>query len=208
MAAILAHRDVAPLLSDDRFSVDGTLTKAWASMKSFKPKAGGVPPDDEDPDGPPAQGDSPDDQTAKTNPETAATPRSPIAAAMPRPTSEARSLTRAIHASTTDPEARLFKKAPGTGAMLCLRGHALMKHRHGLIVQGDLTQADGHAERKAALDMPHRHSPGSTRKLTPGADKAHDAAGFVADLRRACVTPHVARDTRGMRQSTDATHGI
>ena len=65
----------------------------------------------------------------------------------------------ATHASTTDSEARLYKKSPGTGAALCFMGHALMENRHGLIVQGDLTQADGHAERRAALDMVHRHSP-------------------------------------------------
>ena len=75
-------------------------------------------------------------------------------------------------------------------------GHALMENRCGLIVQGDLTQADGHAERRAALDMIHRHSPGSTRRLTLGADKGYDAAGFVADLRQACVTPHVAQKSR------------
>lgn len=61
---------------------------------------------------------------------------------------------------TTDPDARLYKKSPGTSAMLCYIGHALMENRSGLIVQGDLTQADGHAERRAALDMIHRHSPG------------------------------------------------
>ena len=71
-----------------------------------------------------------------------------------------------------------------------------MENRSGLIVQGDLTQADGHAERRAALDMVHRHSPGSTRRLTLGADKGFDAASFVADLRQACVTPHVARKAR------------
>ncbi|PZX47522.1 DDE family transposase, partial [Cereibacter changlensis] len=102
----------------------------------------------------------------------------------------------ATHASTTDPEARLYKKSPGTGAMLCFIGHALMENRNGLIVQGDLTQADGHAERRAALDMIHRHSPGSTRRLTLGADKGFDAAEFVADLRQACVTPHVAQKSR------------
>ena len=75
-------------------------------------------------------------------------------------------------------------------------GHALMENRHGFVVEGDLTQADGHAERKAALDMVHRHSPGSTRRLTLGADKGYDAAGFVADLRQACVTPHVAQKSR------------
>ncbi|MFN3647673.1 MAG: transposase, partial [Gemmobacter sp.] len=102
----------------------------------------------------------------------------------------------ATHASTIDPEARLYKKSPGTGAMLCFIGHALMENRSGLIVQGDLTQADGHAERRAALDMIHRHSPGSTRRLTLGTDKGFDAAGFVADLRQAGVTPHVAQKSR------------
>jgi hypothetical protein len=80
--------------------------------------------------------------------------------------------------------------------MLCFIGHALMENRNGLVVQGDLTRADGHAERKAALDMIHRHSPGSTRRLTLGADKGHDAAGFVSDLRQACVTPHIAQKSR------------
>lgn len=69
----------------------------------------------------------------------------------------------------------------------------LMVNRSGLTVQGDLTQADGHAGRRAALDMIHRHSPGSTRQLMPGADKGLDAAEFAADLRQACVTPHVAQ---------------
>lgn len=111
------------------------------------------------------------------------------------------------HASTSDPDARLYKKSPGTGALLCFMGHALMENRHGLIVQGDLTQANGHAERKAALDMIHRHSPGSTRRLTLAADKGYDTADFVADLRHACVTPHVARDNRDTQQSTAAPPG-
>ena len=64
------------------------------------------------------------------------------------------------------------------------------------MVQAEVTQADGHAERKAALDMVHRHSPGSTRRLTLGADKAYDAEEFVQDLRQACVTPHVAQKAR------------
>ncbi|MGN7869087.1 IS5 family transposase [Paracoccus sp. 22332] len=196
MAAILGHREVAPLLSDDHFSVDGTLIKAWASMKSFKPKAEGTSPDDEDPDGPPTYGDTPDDQTAETNPETAPMPRSTHRSRNAEVDFKGEERSNATHASTTDPEARLYKKSPGTGAMLCFMGHALMENRHGLVVQGDLTQADGHAERKAAMDMLHRHSPGSTRKLTLGADKAYDAAGFVADLRRACVTPHVAQKAR------------
>lgn len=103
---------------------------------------------------------------------------------------------KATHALTTDPDALLYKKSPGTGAMLCFIGHALMETRKGMIVQGHLTQADGHAERKAALDIIHLGSPGSTQRLTLGADKGYDAAGFVSDLRQARVTPHVAQKTR------------
>ena len=195
MAAILAHREVAPRLSDDHFSVDGTLVKAWASMKSFQPKADDTPPDD-DPGSPPG----PD--TAIEEPDQ---PNEPEAAPMHSDHRQNRNAevdfrgekrSNATHASTTDPDARLYKKSPGTGAMLCFIGHALMENRNGLIVQGDLTQADGHAERRAALDMIHRHSPGSTRRLTLGADKGFDAAEFVADLRQACVTPHVAQKSR------------
>lgn len=91
---------------------------------------------------------------------------------------------------------RGFKKSPGTGAMLCFIGHVLIENRSGLIVQGDLARADGRAERRAVLDMIHRHSPGSTRRLTLGADRGFDAAGFVVDLCEACVTPHVAQRSR------------
>jgi len=196
MAAILAHREVAPLLSDEHFSVDGTLIKAWASMKSFQPKAEGSPPDDKGPGDPPTPSIDSDNQPTQSEPETEP---------MPRPNHRNRNAevdfkgekrSNATHASTTDSEARLYKKSPGTGAALCFMGHALMENRHGLIVQGDLTQADGHAERRAALDMVHRHSPGSTRRLTLGADKGYDAAEFVSDLREACVTPHVAQKSR------------
>jgi transposase len=197
LAAILAHREVAPLLSDEHFSVDGTLVKAWASMKSFQPKSEGVPPDeDSGPGDPPSTRtvDAPD----QPRPEIETTP-------MTRPTRRERNAevdfrgekrSNATHASTTDPEARLYKKSPGTGAILCFMGHTLMENRSGLIVQADLTRADGHAERRAALDMIHRHSPGSTRRLTLGADKGYDSADFVADLRQACVTPHVAQKAR------------
>jgi len=193
MAAILAHREVAPLLSDDHFSVDGTLVKAWASMKSFQPKAGDMPPDD-DPGGP-SRPDSP----AEDHPETTETDPMPSTRHQNRNTEvnfKGEKRSNATHASTTDPDVRLYKKSPGTGAMLCFTGHAMMENRSGLIVQGDLTRADGHAERRAALDMVHRHSPGSTRRLTLGADKGYDAAEFVADLRRACVTPHIAQKSR------------
>ena len=164
-------------------------------MKSFQPKADDTAPDD-DPGSPPGRDATAEDQSEPTEVET--TP-------MPRPTRQSRNAdvdfrgekrSNATHASTTDPDARLYKKSPGTGTMLCFMGHALMENRSGLIVQGDLTQADGHAERRAALDMIHRHSPGSTRQLTLGADKGLDAAEFVADLRKACVTPHLAQKSR------------
>ncbi len=196
MAAILAHREVAPLLSDEHFSVDGTLIKAWASMKSFQPRAEAAPPHDEGPGDPPTQDTATDSQPEQTQQETEP---------MTRPNHRNRNAevdfkgekrSNATHVSTTDPEARLYKKSPGTGAALCFMGHTLMENRHGFVVQGDLTQADGYAERRAALDMVHRHSPGSTRRLTLGADKGYDSADFVADLRRACVTPHIAQKSR------------
>ncbi|MBP6216160.1 MAG: IS5 family transposase [Luteimonas sp.] len=197
LAAILAHREVAPLLSDEHFSVDGTLVKAWASMKSFQPKAAEGPPyEDSGPGDPPSTGTA--DVPDQPPPDTETTP-------MTRPAHRNRNAeidfrgekrANATHASTTDPDARLYRKSPGAGAILCFMGHTLMENRSGLIVQADLTQADGHAERRAALAMIHRHAPGSTRRLTLGADKGYDSADFVADLRQACVTPHVARKAR------------
>ena len=96
----------------------------------------------------------------------------------------------------TDPDARLYKISQGTGAMLCFIGHTLMENRSDMIVQADLNHADSRAERKAAIDILNRHSPGSTRRLTLGADPGYDSADFVAELRRMMVTPHLARKTR------------
>lgn len=199
LAAILAHREVAPLLSDAHFSVDGTLVKAWASMKSFQPKDDAGPPEDDGgPDTPPANSsdEAPDEAPDEPKQETVPMPRTARRNRNAEVDFRGEKRSNATHASTTDPDARLFKKSPGTGAVLCFMGHTLMENRNGLIVQADLTQADGHAERRAALDMIHRHSPGSTRRLTLGADKGYDSADFVAELRQACVTPHVARKLR------------
>lgn len=113
----------------------------------------------------------------------------------------------ATHASVPDPDARLYKKSPGTGAVLCFMGHALMENRHGFVVQGDLTHADVHAERKAALDMVHRHSPGSTRQLTLGADKGYDAAGFVTTCVKPASRPMSPRN-RDIQRSTVETPGM
>ncbi|XDA97960.1 IS5 family transposase [Sulfitobacter sp. LCG007] len=196
VAAILAHREVAPLLSDDHFSVDGTLVKAWASMKSFQPKERAASDGDEGPGDPPDSSvppTSPSDQSiAELDPMTRPTRRNRNAEVDFR--GERRS--NAPHASMTDPEARLFKKSPGAGAMLCFMGHSLMENRSGLIVQADLARADGHAKRRAAIDMLHRHSPGSARRLTLAADRGYDSADLVAELRQMVVTPHLARKSR------------
>jgi transposase len=96
------------------------------------------------------------------------------------------------HQSTTDPEARLYKKGDGQPAKLCYIGHVLMENRHGLVVGGTLTLATGTAEREAALELLGRR-PGR-RRITLGADKAYDVRQFIADLRARSVTPHVAID--------------
>ena len=165
-------------------------------MKSFQPKAEGAPPDDLGPDDPPTPPIDPYNQPTQSEPETEPMPRSNHRNRNAEVDFKGEKRSNATHASITDPEARLYKKSPGTGAALCFMGHALMENRHGLIVQGDLTQADGHAERRAALDMMHRHSPGSTRRLTRAADKGYDAAEVGSDLRAACVPPHVAQKSR------------
>lgn len=95
------------------------------------------------------------------------------------------------HQSTTDPEARLFRKGGGA-AKLCYMGHALMENRHGLVVDGGVTQATGTAEREATLEMLDRRA--RRGRITLGADKAYDVHGFIGDLRRRQVTPHVAID--------------
>ena len=106
------------------------------------------------------------------------------------------------HASTTDPDARLFRKGPGKEAKLCFMGHALMENRNGLIVGAVATRASGHAERLAALHLiaPHADRP---NPVTLGADKGFDARDFVAELREANVTPHLAQNTRGRRSAID-----
>ena len=96
------------------------------------------------------------------------------------------------HQSTTDPEARLYKKGDGQPARLCYIGHALMENRNGLAVDGGVTQASGTAEREAALAMLDRRT--SRRRITLGADKAYDARQFVEDLRERSFTPHIAID--------------
>ncbi len=98
------------------------------------------------------------------------------------------------HQSTTDPDARLYKKGDGQPAKLCYMGHALMENRHGLAVCGGVSQATGTAERATALELIDGRRRQRRRRITLGADKAYDVAQFVEDLRDRSVTPHIAID--------------
>jgi transposase len=113
-----------------------------------------------------------------------------------------RKRSNATHASTTDPDARLYRKGPGKEAKLCFIGHGLMENRSGLLVDACLTRADGHGERVAALHMiePRADRP---RTVTLGGDKGFDAEDFVNELRAMNVTPHVAQNTSRRRSAID-----
>lgn len=231
LKAILAHAKVAPLLSDDHFTVDGTLIQAWASMKSFVPKpdapsdaiggadgpggAGAPPPAEartagaEAPD--PAAAATPktaEPKTQKTEAETMPQTTAPTDPAAPKNRNaevdfHGQKRSNATHASTTDAQARLYRKGKGKEAKLCYLGHAMTENRHGLVVETEMTQATGTAEREAALEMINAHDPGSERRITVGADKNYDTAGFVADLRTMNVTPHVAQNNKGRASAID-----
>lgn len=164
-AEVMRLADARGLLSKEHFSVDGTLIQAWASQKSFRPKDGG---NDQTPTG---------------------TGRNAQADWKGKPR------TNDTHKSSTDPDARLFRKSHNTAAILCFQGHALMENRSGLVVGAVVTHADGVGERAAALAMLDT-LPGE-RPRTVAADKAYDTADFVAGCRQRNVTPHVAsNDTR------------
>jgi transposase len=172
LGAVLAQPRVKRLLSSEHFSVDGTLIEAWASMKSFRPKE---PPDA---GSTPAGGrNAPADFRGEKR-------------------------SNQTHRSTTDPDARLYRKGPGMEAKLCFIGHGLMENRSGLIVDARLTRVSGHAERLAALDMIEGVAD-RPRAITLGADKGYDAADFVEELRAINVRPHVARNTSGRRSAID-----
>jgi IS5 family transposase len=178
LAAVLAQPRVRRLISTEHFSVDGTLIEAWASMKSFKPK---VPPASEE--------GGPDD---------------PAGGGGRNPAVDFHGQKRRndSHASTTDPDARLYRKGPGKEARLCFIGHGLMENRHGLLVGTCLTRADGHAERIAGLAMIESRAD-RPRRVTLAADAGFDAEDFVNELRSMNITPHIARNTSGRRSALD-----
>jgi len=151
------------LLSDEHFAVDGTLIEAWASLKSFKKKEEG---------------------------QTAPPPEDP---GNPTVDFHGEQRSNQTHQSTTDPEARLYRKGPGKEAKLNYLGHVLMENRNGLAVQTKLTPATGTAEREAAVEMVAAQAPDGG--VTLGGDKNYDTQGCVAELRAAGVTPHVAQNT-------------
>ncbi|MGH9200669.1 MAG: IS5 family transposase [Vicinamibacterales bacterium] len=167
---VLALARDRKILSDEHFTVDGTMVEAWAGQKSFKKKGASDSPPPDDPGNP----------TVNFHGE---------------------KRTNETHESTTDPEARIFKKAKGQEAKLCYLGHVLMENRNGLVVDAELTQATGTAEREAALSMV-KELPG-TRRLTLGGDKNYDVKAFVEDLRDQNVTPHVAQNTSNRSSAID-----
>lgn len=165
------------LLSDDHFSVDGTLTQAWASHKSFRPKTpddGGGPPSA--PPDPPSPANAPRD---------------------PEVDFHGRRRRNDTHQSTTDPEARLMRKGAGKEALLCFAAHALMDNRYGLCVDITVSQADGKAECEQALEMIRTRQQEGPRMSTVGADKYYDQRPFVDGARKLKVTPHVAAKAKG-----------
>lgn len=164
--AVVRYARTEGLLSDEHFTVDGTLIEAWASLKSFKPTGSG-----------PAASGPPDD------------PGNPTV------DFHGERRTNATHQSTTDPEARLARKGQGKEARLCFSGHVLMENRHGLCVDLRVDPATGTAEREAALRMLARQARKRVRPRTLGADKGYHTREFIRCLRHRRIRPHIAQVT-------------
>ena len=158
------NKQARRFMSDEHFTVDGTLIQAWASQKSFRKKDGS------DGDGTSFHGQQRTNET---------------------------------HESTTDPDARLYKKSYGKESHLAYLGHALVENRNGLIAAAMATQADGYAEREAALLLLETKQKGSSRRITVGADKAYDTKDFAAAARALNVTAHVTKNEKGRRSNMD-----
>lgn len=171
---VLTLANAHGLLSQEHFTVDGTLLEAWASQKSIRPL-----------DDPPAARRSPSDDDPGN----------------PSVNFRGEKRTNATHRSVTDPDARMAKKAKGASSILAYQASVLMDNRHGLIVQTDVRSPGYHAEREAALEMLTCLEPGPRRR-TLGADKGYDEREFIADVRRLGITPHVARNVHARRGSS------
>jgi transposase len=158
------NKQAKRFMSDEHFTVDGTLIQAWASQKSFRRKDGS------DDDGTNFHGQQRKNET---------------------------------HESTTDPDARLYRKSYGKESHLAYLGHALVENRNGLIAAAMATQADGYAEREAALLLLEEKRKGSSKRITVGADKAYDTRDFVTAARSLNVTAHVTKSEKGRRSNMD-----
>lgn len=152
------------LLSDEHFTVDGTLVEAWASQKSFKNKDGS------------SEGDGGNFRGEQRKNDT--------------------------HESTTDPEARLYKKSAGSEAKLSYLGHIMIDNQNGLVVETSYTQSNGTAEREAAVNMVTKFKR-RRHRITLGADKAYDTRQFVSELRTRNVTPHVTQNQTNRTSAID-----
>jgi transposase len=172
---VVLQADERGLLSDEHFSVDGTLIEAAASLKSFRPK-------DEPPPPPRPDGGSPSNRWVDFH-------------------GEKRS--NATHQSRTDPDARLCRKGPGKEAKLSYMGQALMENRHGLLLDFQVTTATGTAERDAVPRLIDGARVRGFHPRTLGADKSYDTQECVRALRAKGVTPHVAQNTAGRRSAID-----
>jgi transposase len=186
VAQVFFHRVVekaraAHLMSAEHFTVDGTLIEAWASLKSFKPKAEAAK------------------ERAARNRRKAKRRRARrtkgrrSSGSSSNPTINFHGQTRRndTHESTTDPESRLMRKGNGKEAKLSFSAHALMENRNGMLVDLRISEASGTAERRVALEMIDDNLPGE-RRITLGADKGYHTRHFIQGCRERRVTPHVA----------------
>jgi hypothetical protein len=170
-AQVLAQAKAQHLLSDAHFTVDGTLIEAWAGQKSFKKKTDATPP---------APAKDPGNPSVDFRGERRTT---------------------ATHASTTDPAARLYKKAAGQEATLCFVGPVLMEHRNGLVVPATVPAATGTAARDAALALVDAQTP--SQRITLSGGKNYGTQAFVHDLRTRQITPPVAQHTTNRTRAID-----
>ncbi len=165
--AVVTQAKEGQLMSDEHFSVDGTLIDAWASMKSYRPK--GEKPGN----GPPNEGSG----------------------SNPWMNFKGEKRSNETHESKTDPEAKLYRKSKGQEARLKFSAHGMMENRNGLLVDIRVGEANGTEERKAAKAMLDETLPG-TKRITLGADKGYDTTDFISDCRDRNVTPHVAMNEK------------
>jgi transposase len=171
---VKSHAVARRLMSEDHFSVDGTLLEAWASFKSVQPISS---KDDGSNDSPKSGGSNPDvDFKGQTR-------------------------TNDTHRSVTEPDARLARKGQGKEAKLCLSGNVLMENRNGLVVDAEVLLVEGNHEVEAALTLLADHAP---KNSTVGADKLYDQTEFVNGCRLIGITPHVAQNNKNRSSKIDA----